>query len=145
MCIHTMFTMCQYNREMKLISFTVMFLALLGAASAAKRPMEKGTLVSVVLHGTSSLADNFPDAQPGRVPPGPVTYTYEFTVRQGCVEYGGLYDSYRKKFAEELKPGEEVGVRATKRLLYVTVHGQSETLRMSLSSHREVANCTLSK
>jgi hypothetical protein len=140
-----MFTRGTYNQEMKCIVRMIAVLVLLGAAFAAERPMEKGTLVSVVLHDTSSLADNYPDAQPGRVPPGPITYTYEFTIRQGCVEYHGLFDSYHKRFVEDFKPGEQVGVRSTKRLLYVQAHGQSETLRMSLSSRHEIANCAVSK
>ena len=126
---------------MKLIGCTVLIFTLLGAASAARHPAPKATLISVTLHDTSSLADNYPDAQPGRVPPGPVTYTYEFKVRQGCTEYTGLYDSYRRKFADQFKAGENVEARATKRLLYVTVPGEAETLRMALSSHHEVANC----
>lgn len=131
--------------KLKLIACTVVVLSLLGAASAAKHPAEKATLVSVALHGTSSLADNYPDAQPGRVPPGPITYTYEFTIRQGCVEYSGLYDSYRKNFADQFHAGDSVAMRVTKRLLYVTIPSQEETLSMAISSHRAVADCAPAK
>jgi hypothetical protein len=130
---------------MKPIACMIVVFALSGAAFAVKHPAKKGTLISVGLHETSSLADNYPDAQPGRVPPGPITYTYEFTVRQGCMEYTGQYDSFRKKFADQFKPGESVEVRATKRLLYVTVHSEEETLRMPFTSHHAVANCTPGK
>ncbi|PSH04717.1 MAG: hypothetical protein CXZ00_04890 [Acidobacteria bacterium] len=126
---------------MRFLTCTLAVLVLVGAAFAAVKPAEKATLISVTLSETSSPADKYPDAQPGRVAYGPVTYTYEFKVRQGCMEYTGLYDSYNRKFAGRFHPGEDVELRATKRLLYLTIHGQ-ETLRMSLASHHQVADCT---
>ncbi len=124
---------------MKTIHCAVATLVLLGSAFAAEHFTKHGTLVSIVLQGTSSVADNYPGAQPGRVPPGPVTYSYEITVQQGCIEYKGLYDSYKRDFAKEFKANEKVEVVASKRLLNVQAGGNS--LRMSLASRRVIANC----
>ncbi len=117
------------------------FLCSVSASAATSRTYAPATLLSVQQQNKD---EPWVAGSPSDAPLRVESYTYLFTLRQGCTDYVASYDSYSSKFAKLFRVNTPVQVSVSKHLLYLHAdwNDDDEDLRMSLVNKHAIAGCS---
>jgi hypothetical protein len=121
---------------MKPMTCVLVAFVLLGAVFAKDRPVEKGTIVEIILQNA---------VQSGTRTNSKTAYLYQMTVQVGCTLYTGAYSSPQQDLVQAYVPGDEMEVSVTRKRLYARFPGVEEFMEIDISSQRSADNCPAGK
>jgi hypothetical protein len=118
-----------------------MFAPCIRASASQLAPYQQGTVLSVDRQEVSSPSECCYIGTDG--PLQSQYYAYDVSVRIGCENYVGRYETAFDFLSSAFTPNKSISVRLTKHILYFDVPGERE-IKMGIvhRSHNDTASCS---